>query len=172
MADVMTPEEIVIFARRLTYKMHRKGHIPGCVELEDLVQATVLAALRAQKRYRGENGASLKTYMAHRIIGTVKDEVERLMRTQADVSLDDDKGDYHTPFHLETPERYAIELDTAESVKMAAARLPERLRKVFDMRYHQDLMHVHIAKAMGVSETRISQLHTDMVEHLRRQLVR
>lgn len=167
----MNPQELITFAWKITNKMNRSGHIPSCVELEDVAQAAITAALRVQPRYSPKNGASLKTYLGHRIVGAIKDEVERHMRLEAAESLDDDDMGY-VPFHLQTPEKYAIEYDASERLNLAVARLPERLRQVFDMRYHQYLLPSQIAVVMNVSASRVSQYHNQIVEHLQRQLIR
>jgi RNA polymerase sigma factor FliA len=49
----------------------------------------------------------------------------------------------------------------------AVLQLPERERLVLGLRYHQELRPAEIAEIIGVTESRVSQLHAKAVLQLR-----
>jgi RNA polymerase sigma factor for flagellar operon FliA len=57
--------------------------------------------------------------------------------------------------------------DLKERLAGAIARLPERERLVLGLYYYEDLSLREISEVMGVTESRISQLHTKGVLRLR-----
>jgi len=57
-----------------------------------------------------------------------------------------------------------------EALHAAVAALPEREREIVNMRYFQGMPSKAIAKAMGLSEARISQLHARATTRLRELL--
>ncbi|MBI5494601.1 MAG: sigma-70 family RNA polymerase sigma factor [Deltaproteobacteria bacterium] len=54
-----------------------------------------------------------------------------------------------------------------EAVAMAVSTLPDRLRGLVRMRYVEGLSSSEIARRMGVSEPRVSQLHASAIKRLR-----
>ncbi len=65
------------------------------------------------------------------------------------------------------PAASAAALDLRERIADAIRHLPERERAVLGLRYHQDLRFAEIGEILGVTESRISQLHTKAVIHVR-----
>ncbi|HEY4899502.1 MAG TPA: FliA/WhiG family RNA polymerase sigma factor [Terriglobales bacterium] len=54
-----------------------------------------------------------------------------------------------------------------ERLQKAIAHLPEREQQVIMLYYHQDLTMREVGELLGVGESRVSQIHTLAVEHLR-----
>lgn len=65
------------------------------------------------------------------------------------------------------PERFAVEQIARERLLDAVATLPERERQVAVLRYAKDMPMRDIGEALGVSESRISQIHTETCRKLR-----
>ncbi len=65
------------------------------------------------------------------------------------------------------PAASADATDLRERIAEAIEHLPEREQLVLGLRYHQELRLAEIGQVLGVSESRISQLHAKAVLHLR-----
>lgn len=80
-------------------------------------------------------------------------------------------GDMNDPSDgPDNPEVYVEKRDLQSTLKDAINRLPERERKVITLYYFEDLMLKEISHIMGVSESRISQLHTKGISRLKGKL--
>ena len=67
---------------------------------------------------------------------------------------------------LPTPQDAATRGRVAEMVAEALSTLPDRERQIVDLYYFKDLTFKEIGEVMGVTESRISQLHTRMKNRL------
>jgi RNA polymerase sigma factor for flagellar operon FliA len=65
--------------------------------------------------------------------------------------------------HAVDPAASAAATDLRERMAAAIEHLPERERVILGLRYHQELTFSEIGEVLGVSESRISQLHTKAV---------
>lgn len=65
------------------------------------------------------------------------------------------------------PAASAAATDLRERIADAIDHLPEREQLVLGLRYHQDLRLAEIGEVLGVSESRVSQLHAKAVLHVR-----
>lgn len=70
----------------------------------------------------------------------------------------------------ETPEEHLEKQETQDMLKEAIEQLPERERKVVTLYYYEELTLKEISAIMGVSESRISQIHTKGISRLRGKL--
>lgn len=90
-----------------------------------------------------------------------------------DYSSDDDNGDYLDRHVADTASDPVTVLNDkrfrAELVKHIGS-LPEREKQLMGLYYEQDLNFREIAAVMGVTESRICQLHTQAVTRLRSKL--
>lgn len=66
----------------------------------------------------------------------------------------------------------AEEPPMSDALEAALGHLPERERQVLALYYFEDLPQREIARVLGVTESRVSQLHTRAVERLRQILTR
>ncbi len=65
------------------------------------------------------------------------------------------------------PQRSAIKDSLHEELKKALAKLPENERLVIYLHHVEGLPHKHIAKVLGVSDSRVSQLYSKGLSRLR-----
>ncbi len=70
----------------------------------------------------------------------------------------------------ESPEEHVEKLEMQEILKNSIDQLPERERKVITLYYYEELTLKEISAIMGVSESRISQIHTKGISRLRGKL--
>ncbi|MFZ0565103.1 MAG: FliA/WhiG family RNA polymerase sigma factor [Chlamydiales bacterium] len=71
----------------------------------------------------------------------------------------------------ETSFEIANKKEVAHLLEEAISNLPEQERKVLTLYYYEELMLKEIGKIMGVSESRVSQIHTKALLKLRRLLI-
>jgi RNA polymerase sigma factor for flagellar operon FliA len=187
----------------------RTGHDP-----EEFWSVGAMALIEAAARYDPTQGATLETYLGHRVRGAMLDEVRRLDRLPRRLRRRvKEVGDAHTRLSGEgqavdveelaaavgcTPEETTLALQLAAPVldsdgvslvddepsieallvaeeriadlESAVQALPERLRMIVALRYVEDLSQRDIARILGVSEARVSQLLKAAIGRLRQSL--
>lgn len=163
----MTDWELADFARAIAGDLLRKGQVPFSVSIEDLSQAGLVAALGARTRYDATRGASLRTFLGIRIRGAILDEIERQMRGYVEASYDELDAIHQAPGHMDTPERHAMHYERLMRLVKAIDRLPVRWQQLLALRYQEDLTQRQVARDMGVTEARISQIHGQITDRLR-----
>jgi RNA polymerase sigma factor for flagellar operon FliA len=67
----------------------------------------------------------------------------------------------------EDPFTLCLTGELSHRLRDAIAKLPEREQQVLMLYYQQDLTMREVGELMGVGESRVSQIHTLAVEHLR-----
>lgn len=120
-------------------------------------------------------------------LGLTLEEYERLLKQTAPVtliSLDDcfqSSGDGGGTYPLQDliPDSQAVDpvlsfesMEAKQVLSRAIERLPEREQLVITLYYYEGLTLKEIGQVIGVSESRISQLHTKAILRLRGQLSR
>lgn len=68
------------------------------------------------------------------------------------------------------PEQQVIEKDLKERLKEALVQLPERERLLLSLYYYEELTLKEIGEVMGISESRVSQIHSRALLRLRKIL--
>lgn len=165
----MTPDELVILTRRIGWRMLRSGQIPRPVFLDDVLQAGLVAALRAVHRYNGQSGATIETYLGHRIKGAIRDEIEAQMRTYVYASVDEltEEGRLPEPVSHDTPEAFVIWAERLECLTREIERLPARQKRVLYAIYGQGRTQHDVSRELGVTEPRVSQIKKQAMRSLR-----
>jgi RNA polymerase sigma factor for flagellar operon FliA len=65
------------------------------------------------------------------------------------------------------PEASGDARDLRERLGRAIAQLPERERQIMDLRYHHEMKYIEIGDILGISESRVCQLHAKAALSLR-----
>ena len=205
---------------------HLIARLPASVQVDDLIQAGLMALLEAARGYDASKGASFETFAGIRIRGAMIDEVrrgdwaprsvhrnarrvqdaiirleKRLGRDPADQEIAAELGiaidEYHAiaqdalgcklfsfeelgtededpgsriagsePSPESRVQRDALRRRLAESI----SQLPERERLVLALYYDEELNLKEIGLILGVSESRVSQIHSQAALRLRAKL--
>jgi RNA polymerase sigma factor for flagellar operon FliA len=74
------------------------------------------------------------------------------------------------PSEPPAPDRLFEQSETRDRVRAALAQLPARERRIIGLYYFGDVTMKQIGEAIGVNESRVSQLHARAVQRLRRLL--
>lgn len=118
-----------------------------------------------------ERGESLTDNEMARALGISIDEYGEMlaeMSTLSVVSLDE-KISENANFNIKSenisfnPQESLDERETKRMLTMAIEQLPERERLIVTLYYYEELTYKEIAEVLGVSESRISQLHTKAI---------
>ncbi len=221
-------EEHAELVRRIAH--HLLMRLPPSVQVDDLVQAGMLALLEAAQNYDASRGASFSTYAGIRIRGAMIDEVRRgdwsprsvhknaralgeamgavERRTGREASEsevaaelgvplaeyrqmltdvagsrlfsfeellgqdDDGEGSGRSFVDPTSPQpQDETELDRFGAALAAAIdALPEREKLILSLYYDDELNLKEIGAVLGVSESRVSQLHSQAALRLRKRL--
>jgi len=93
------------------------------------------------------------------------------------ISLDDLSGEENSDFYLEQCAASQLDplivlerADFRKTLIQAIEQLPEQMQLVLQLYYEEDLKMRQIGTALGLSEARISQLHTQSIAQLRAAL--
>jgi len=90
------------------------------------------------------------------------------LAAQAPVSLDDMALDIRD--REETPDRLAQANERRTQMKALIETLPDRPKTVLSLIYYNELSQKEVAQVLEVTEARISQIHKEALEKLRRKL--
>jgi RNA polymerase sigma factor for flagellar operon FliA len=172
-----------------TYAISRiKGAIIDELRALDWVPRSVRARPREIERAIGELEAKLGTAPTdEQIAAKIGISVDELEESLTDISrssiaaLDElwsVSGEGDTVSLMDTiedteglkPESALDETETREALADAIARLPEREKLVVTLYYYEELTLREIGEVLGVTESRVSQLHTKAILRLKARL--
>jgi RNA polymerase sigma factor for flagellar operon FliA len=177
---------------RIAHRAAASYGLPASVDASDLVSCGVLGLAEAWDRFDPERGIAFEAFAIPRIKGAVidgiraADWVPRKARQRARetgesvallVSMDEDHGS-ESGERMSTADRLKDEqLPEPGSELMASEdkreligslnRLPERERMIVTLHYFEGVALQEIAKSLGVTESRVSQLHTRALRMMR-----
>jgi RNA polymerase sigma factor for flagellar operon FliA len=170
---------------RMATRMAR--NLPPSVLREDLVAAGALGLLDASRRFVGDRGANFEWYARVRIRGAMIDELRTLdwlsrherSKARAHAALGDaDAFSIVGLDDLPEQQRSGATRDSMSPAGLTEKRmdrqalsnailgLPEREARIVSLHYVDGVPFKEIAQRLGVSEPRISQLHTRALKML------
>ncbi|WP_231511500.1 sigma-70 family RNA polymerase sigma factor [Chondromyces apiculatus] len=173
----------------LVYKMVQQlsRGLPANVERDDLLAAGVFGLLDSIRRNGGVEGDTFTGYARMRIRGAIVDELRAQdwlsRRARAALNASGTEGTSFVSLNEMTPGEESAHLahgeDPSEALSAhherralttAIEKLPERERRVVGMYYFEGAKLKEIGAELGVSEPRVSQLHTKALLRLRSML--
>lgn len=170
-------QRFVPMVRRLAWHMHGGGR-PG-IELEDLMQAGMVALTEAAQRHAGPGEDGFAAYAKLRVRGAMVDLIRRqipLSRSQARhdnpvrlESIDEAYTDSDLAYADDRPDSFALLAGEELRIRLAEAisGLPERLQLVVQLYFVEELNLAEIAAALQVSVPRVHQLKAQALDRLR-----
>jgi len=174
--------------RGASFKSHAFTRIRGSI-LDELRRVDPIPKQKRERlreldaacvRCRDERGTPPTVEELADAMGTTTDEVEGLLllsRWGAPLSLDageDDETSLHdrVPGHDEGPSARASRAERLAALAEAMAELAPREREVMGLYYHDGLLLREIGKLLGITESRVCQLHARAIFTLRAGLAR
>lgn len=150
---------------------------------EDLEAAGAVGLIQAIDRFSPDRGIPFEGYAVLRIRGAILDEVRRLddlsrgarreakddQATATTMSLDllQERGAVADPGQPAEVDELTERAGLRDDVERALATIPDRERSILASYYAKGLTLAMIGRQLGVSEARISQLHSRAIAQLR-----
>ena len=142
--------------------------LPSGIDLDDLIQAGTVGLLDALQRFDANAGASFSTFASQRIRGAMIDELRTrdwLPRSVRRNARAVDQCVHRLEQKLGRP------AEQREQLTAAIETLPEREKLLLALYYQEELNLKEIGAVLGVTESRVCQLHSQAVSRLRAKLV-
>lgn len=126
-------------------------------------------------KLQNEHGMEVSDELIAKELGMTLDELNKLM---ADISVFslvslDEKIEENSNFSIKSnslemsPEGSLFDKETKSILKDRIGLLPEREKTIISLYYYSELTYKEIAEVLGISESRISQLHSKAIIKLR-----
>jgi len=173
-------QRFVPMVRRLAWHVHGSGR--QGIELEDLMQAGMVALTECAQRHAGPGEDGFAAYAKMRVRGAMVDLIRRHIplarsaaRHEAQIrfeSIDEAYSDSDLAFADDRPDSFALLADEElrGAVAGAIAILPERLQLVVQLYFVEELNLAEIAETLAVSVPRVHQLKAQALDTLRKGL--
>ena len=100
----------------------------------------------------------------------IRDSTVRTLVSMDEGGDDEDPVRDHLAAEDADPLEFAMQSHQREVVRDAISELPERERNLVEMYYYRDLTFKEIGKILGVTESRVSQLHSRLKKRLMARL--
>jgi RNA polymerase sigma factor for flagellar operon FliA len=173
-------QRFVPMVRRLAWHVHGSGR--QGIELEDLMQAGMVALTECAQRHTGPGEDGFAAYAKMRVRGAMVDLIRRHIplarsaaRHEAQIrfeSIDEAYSDSDLAFADDRPDSFALLADEElrGAVAGAIAGLPQRLQLVVQLYFVEELNLAEIAETLSVSVPRVHQLKAQALDALRKGL--
>ncbi|MFK5956207.1 MAG: sigma-70 family RNA polymerase sigma factor [Planctomycetota bacterium] len=161
-----------------------KARLPVSVSEDELFAAGMYGLMRAARSYDPTRGAGFKTYAYHRIRGSILDDLRRLdflprsMRDRARKSGEEAPSmvgiptdeDGHESLAAKSPDVESESSDMHDVLYREIDALPDKMRIVMSLYYRDEMKMREIGAKLGLTESRVSQIHSNAVTRLRRAM--
>ncbi len=175
---------VVAYSPMVKFVAGRLGAgLPSHVEDADLISYGLVGLIGAIERFEPERGIKFETFAMTRIRGSIIDElrsldwVPRSVRSrareieQAQAKLEHELQRAPTADEgAADPQEALASNEVKDRLTEAIGSLPEREQLVVALYYYENLTLREIGEVLGVTESRVSQLHTKAVMRLKSHL--
>ncbi len=121
-------------------------HCRDLADTDDLVQKTLLRALRNVDRFEPQREGAFLSYLQVILKNLIRDEVKRVANHPARAALPEDHPDERP-----SPVDRLLVDETLAAYDWAVGQLPERQREAFITRIELGFTHEQVAEALGTS---------------------
>lgn len=141
--------------------------LPDALERDDLLQAGLVGLLHAVDRYDPTRGVPFTNYASRRIRGAMID----LLRQREGLPRDDNVDWLEVELPADhDPEAATLTEGDTRFLWRLIRQFPARDRRLMELYYEAGWTMQRIGNAFGISEGRVSQLHSDIVHRLKTQM--
>lgn len=186
--------EIIIRYINLVHYVIRKSHLStnNILDERDFFQFGIEGLSEAVDRFDPDYGTKFETYAIQRIKGKIIDELRKIQsklkigekeinasyypqNVSINNQIEDEDGGYQLSEVI--PEEQSTQLDEVENNEMkellvkALKQLNERDRLIISLYYYENLNYQEIAELMKITVSRVSQIHTKIINNLKSKLL-
>ncbi len=180
---------ILAYSNLVHYVIHNsKLYQQGVLDSKDYFQIGVEGLSEAIDRFDPDYGTKFETYAIKRIRGKIIDSIRKLnhkpsvvdsensLNYYADVSLNntidnDDTMLYEMlPSDEQTPEDVVEKSEEKDLLVEELKKLKERDRLILTLYYYENLNYKEIADVLGITVSRVSQIHSRLINKLKEKL--
>jgi len=159
---------------------YKKKSVPAYIEFEDILGYAYVGLFEASKTFKGKDSKQFKAYARKRMYGTIVDGIFGAAKNRNIF-----KENYFTHHPLDGMEEgfeglqqqsvskqdmYVDELISILSELMSGKTLTANESKVLNERYFLDRSNSELSSEMGITTSRISQIHKNAVAKLKMAL--
>lgn len=172
-------------ARFETYALVRiRGNIIDKIRSQDFLPRTVRQKIRsvkeAQEKLKKEFGRAATNKEVADLLGMETEKVDQILSDDTTVtSIYEKKGSGDDSLEIidtikdsshKTPHEEYEEKSVKNQLELALKRLPERERVVMVLYYHENMTFKEIGETVGISESRVCQIHAQAIMKLKNLL--
>ncbi len=187
-------KEIIIRYMNLVHYVIRKSHLStnNIVDERDFFQFGIEGLSEAIDRFDPDYGTKFETYAIQRIKGKIIDELRKIQsklkvgdeeksstsypqNLSMNNQIEDEDGGYQLSEVI--ADQKVTQLDEVEDKEMkdllvkALKQLNERDRLIISLYYYENLNYQEIAELMKITVSRVSQIHTKIINNLKSKLL-
>lgn len=192
-----TPEikkQIILnYTNLVHYVIHNSKFINNNLfDDRDYFQFGIEGLSEAIDRFDPDYGTKFETYAIQRIRGKIIDELRKVQSKQK-IYTTTDEDHYHTTLSLnssvddenscqlyelvpnedaETPIETTEKNESKQLLLDAIQKLDSKERLIITLYYYENLNYAEIAKVLGVTVSRVSQVHSRIIDSLKKKLTK
>lgn len=186
--------EIILRYLNLVHYVIRKSHLSknNILDERDFFQFGIEGLSEAVDRFDPNYGTKFETYAIQRIKGKIIDELrkiqsklkvnedeKRITHYPQNISMNNQIEDEDGGYQLSEviPDEQTTQLDEVEENEIkellvkALKQLNERDRLIISLYYYENLNYQEIAELMKITVSRVSQIHTKIINNLKSKLL-
>ncbi|WKZ70156.1 MAG: sigma-70 family RNA polymerase sigma factor [Melioribacteraceae bacterium] len=181
-------EIVITYSSLVHYVIHNSKFINYDIfDEKDYFQFGIEGLSEAIDRFDPDYGTKFETYALQRIRGKIIDEIRKVqskyrVQTNSNIlatnlslnkSVSDDESFmlYEViPDDNEEPDETLENLEAKELLVEALQKLEERDRLIITLYYYEHLNYKEIAQILGITVSRVSQVHSKIIDKLRSKL--
>ncbi|MFA6596771.1 MAG: sigma-70 family RNA polymerase sigma factor [Ignavibacteriaceae bacterium] len=188
--DAIKKKIVLSYIKLVYYVIHHSKFINvNILDDRDYLQFGIEGLSEAIDRFDPEFGTKFETYAIKRIRGKIIDELRKLQKKPrvlnsenevvfySNISMsnigDDEEGyslEETIPNDSVLPDESLEKQEMKEFLIEAINNLEERDRLIISLYYYENLGYKEIAKALSITVSRVSQVHTRIIESLKSKL--
>ena len=188
--DALKKKIVLSYIKLVYYVIHHSKFINiNILDERDYLQYGIEGLSEAIDRFDPEYGTKFETYAIKRIRGKIIDELRKLQKkprvfnsandeiiyTNIPLShMSDDEEGYSLeeiiPNDSILPDESLEKQEMKEFLIAAINNLPERDRQIISLYYYENLGYKEIAQVLNITVSRVSQVHTRIIESLKSKL--
>lgn len=188
-------KEIILRYVNLVHYVIRKSHLTsnGVLDERDFFQFGIEGLSEAIDRFDPDYGTKFETYAIQRIKGKIIDELRKIQskiklpEEESNASqypqsismnnqIEDEEGSYQLS-EVIADDKNTNQAEVVEENEMkellinALKQLNERDRLIISLYYYENLNYQEIAELMKITVSRVSQIHTRIINNLKSKLL-